>query len=144
VIYSKCDDVADERRQFKLDDLAEIPSVIKDFRFFAQPKYRIASAGPGSGNTKNVGSVTKLEQLVKGTGPIATLDEEVYDDYWMFSLTRDMAQALSVKRPYANLKEYADYKQKGIESIRAHGKKIAQLAADEPAGADEETADNEE
>ena len=144
VIYSKCDDVADERRQFALDDLAKIPSVIKDFRFFAQPKYRIASARPGSGNTKNIGPVTKIEQLVKGTGPFATLGEEVYDDYWMFYLTRDMAQALSVKRPYANLQEYADYKQKGIESIRAHGKQIAKLTAEEPAGADDETAENED
>lgn len=143
MIYSKCDDVADERRQFTLHDLAKIPSVIRDFRFFAQPKYRIASARPGSGNAKNSGSVTKIEQLIKGTGPFATLSEEVYDDYWMFYLTRDMAQALSVKRPYANLQEYADYKQKGIECIRAHGKQIAKLAAEEPAGADE-TAENGE
>ena len=118
--------------------------MIKDFHFFAQPKYRIASARPGSGNTKNIGSVTKIEQLVKGTGPFATLGEEVYDDYWMFYLTRDMAQALSVKRPYANLKEYADYKQKGIESIRAHGKQIARLAAEEPSYEEDEAADNEQ
>jgi hypothetical protein len=144
VVYTKCDEVADERRQFMLDDLARIPSVIKDFHFFAQPKYRIASARPGSGNTKNIGSVTKIEQLVKGTGPFATLGEEVYDDYWMFYLTRDMAQALSVKRAYANLKEYADYKQKGIESIRAHGKQIARLAAEEPSYEEDEGADNEQ
>jgi hypothetical protein len=144
VIYSKCDDVADERKQFALDDLPKIPSVIKGFRFFAQPKYRIASALPGSGNTKNIGSVTKIEQLVNGTGPFATLGEEVYDDYWMYYLTRDMAQALSVKRPYANLKEYADYKKKGIDAIRAHEKQIDKLAAEEPAGADDETPDSEE
>jgi len=61
VLYSKCDDVADERKQFNLEDLSKIPSVIKDFQFFAQPKYRIASSRPGSGNTKNIGSVTKVE-----------------------------------------------------------------------------------
>ncbi len=43
VIYSKCENVADERKQFTLADLARIPSVIKDFQFFAQPKYRVAS-----------------------------------------------------------------------------------------------------
>jgi hypothetical protein len=41
------------------------------------------------------------------------------------------------------LQEYADYKQKGIESIRAHGKQIAKLAAEEPADADE-AAENED
>jgi hypothetical protein len=30
VIYSKCNDVADERKQFTLDDLPKIPSVVKD------------------------------------------------------------------------------------------------------------------
>ena len=52
VIYSKCDDVADERKQFAFEDLPKIPSVIKNFQFFAQPKYRIATSRPGSGNTK--------------------------------------------------------------------------------------------
>lgn len=66
VIYSKCDEVADERAQFALEDLAAIPSVIRDFQFLAQPKYRIASSRPGSGNTKNIGSVVKIEQLVNG------------------------------------------------------------------------------
>ena len=63
VIYSKCDDVADERRQFTLQDLPRIPSVVKNFQFFAQPKYRIASSRPGSGNTKNIGSVVKIDEL---------------------------------------------------------------------------------
>jgi hypothetical protein len=62
----------------------------------------------------------------------------------MYYLTRDMAQALSVKRPYANLQQYADYKKKGIDAIRAHEKQIAELTAEEPAGADEETTDSEE
>ena len=73
VIYSKCNDAADERKQFSLEDLPKIPSVIKEFQFFAQPKYQIASARPGSGNTKNIGSVTKIDDLVNGTGTFATL-----------------------------------------------------------------------
>ena len=73
VIYSKGDKVGDERKQFALDDLSKIPSVVKNFRFLAQPKYRIASSRPGSGNTKNIGSVIKIEQLVNGSGPFAAL-----------------------------------------------------------------------
>jgi hypothetical protein len=130
VIYSKCDDVADERKQFALADLAKIPSVIKNFAFFAQPKYRIATARPGSGNTKNIGSVDGIAALIGGTGPFATLGEEVYDDYWMFYLTRDMAEAVGVKRPYINLKTYLEYKQRGSATLKAHEKEIAALAED--------------
>jgi hypothetical protein len=131
VIYSKCDDVADERKQFRLTDLERIPSVIKDFQFFAQPKYRVASSRPGSGNTKNIGSVTSIEQLVNGAGSFAKLGEQVYDDYWMFYLTRDMAEALKVKRPYTNLKEYLEYKNRGIEALRAHEREIIEKAEKE-------------
>ena len=139
VIYSKCDDVADERKQFTLDDLPKIPSVVKNFQFFAQPKYRIASSRPGSGNTKNIGSVTRIEHLLKGAGPFASLGEEVYDDYWMFYLTRDMAQALSLERPYTNLKTYLEYKKRGVDTLRAHEKEIARLAEDEAGNAEEES-----
>jgi len=138
VIYSKCDDVADERKQFALEDLSKIPSVIKDFKFFAQPKYRIASSRPGSGNTKNIGSAVKIDQLVNGTGPFAALGEAVYDDYWMFYLTRDMSQALTVQRPYTNLKTYLEYKEKGIDILKAHQKEIAKLAEEEPTKNEEE------
>src|SRR5437870_1838204 len=132
VIYSKCDDVADERKQFTLEDLPKIPSVVKHFQFFAQPKYRIAASRPGSGNTKNIGSVVKIDALVNGTGPFASLGEEVYDDYWMFYLTRDMAQTLSLARPYSNLKTYLEYKERGVDTLRAHEKEIANLAESEP------------
>ena len=131
VIYTKCEDVADERKQFSLDDLDKIPSVIKDFTFFAQPKFRIATARPGSGNTKNIGSSNIIDTLINGTGPFASLGEEVYDDYWMFYLTRDMAEAVGVKRPYMNLKTYLEYKQRGTDTLKAHAKEIANLAEDE-------------
>ena len=119
--------------------MAKIPSVIKDFQFFAQPKYRIASALPGSGNTKNIGSATKIEQLVQGTGPFAALGEAMFDDYWMFYLTKDMAKKLEVERPYTNLKSFSEYKKRGIDTLKAHEKEIAELAEQEPA--DEEEAE---
>jgi hypothetical protein len=141
VIYSQCEDVADERKQFLLRDLSKIPSVIKDFQFFAQPKYRIASSRPGSGNTKNIGSVVKIDQLVKGAGSFATLGEEVYDDYWMYYLTRDMARALATQRPYIDLESYLKYKKRGIKTLKANEKKIAKMAAEEPVGKDEEESE---
>lgn len=92
-IYSKSEGDSDERVTFGLEDLEKISSVVKDFVFFAQPKYKIASARPGSGNTKNIGSVTRIEQLINGNGPFSELGEGVYDDYWMYYLTKDMARA---------------------------------------------------
>ena len=138
VIYSKCDDAADERKQFTLDDLPKIPSVVKDFQFFAQPKFRIATSRPGSGNTKNIGSILKIDELMNGAGPFASLGEEVYDDYWMFYLTKDMAQALTVTRPYTNLKTYLEYKKRGVDTLRAHEKEIANLAEDDDEKSGEE------
>jgi len=110
VIYSKAEEFINERNIHSLDELEKINSVIKDFVFFAQPKYRIASSLPGSGNTKNIGSVTRIEQLINGTGPFSELGEHIYDDYWMFYLTNDMARAAETNRPYQNLVSYSAYK----------------------------------
>ena len=111
IIYSRSDKALDELKKYKLNELKSIPSVIKDFTFFVQEKYRIASTRPGSGNTKNIGSVTKVDELIHGKGPFAELGEEVFDDYWMYYLTKDMAKAVDLKEaPYKNLEEYKQYK----------------------------------
>lgn len=111
MIYSKAEDVIDERRKYALNELEQITSVVRDFLFFVQEKYRIATDRPGSGNTKNIGSVTDIDKLVNGTGPFSTLGESVFDDYWMYYLTEDMARAVELpKRPYANLNSYLLYK----------------------------------
>lgn len=137
VIYSKCVDVIDERKVFTLDDLKKIPSVINDFQFFAQPKYRVASSRPGSGNTKNIGAITGIDQLIGGHGPFEKLGEDVYDDYWMYYLTRDMALTAGIGRPYTNLKEYLAYKDRGIDTLRKHEEEIAGLEEEEPAAEEE-------
>ena len=111
VIYSKAEGGIDERRKYHLDEIENITSVINDFEFFVQEKYRIALDRPGSGNTKNIGSVTETSKLVNGAGPFSTLGEDVFHDYWMFFLTEDMARAAEIpRRPYNNLKSYLKYK----------------------------------
>ena len=137
VIYSKCENFEGELRQFDLDELPQIQSVVRDFTFFAQPKFRIATTRPGSGNTKNIGSVAKIEDLINGNGPFASLGEEVYDDPWMFTLTADMAREAGIARPYANLKVYLEYKSRGIDVLQAHAQEIAELAEDEAPLAEE-------
>jgi hypothetical protein len=114
VIYSKLEEEVDERKRYSLNDLESITSVIRDFQFFAQEKYRIALDRPGSGNTKNIGSVTQIGQLLNGAGPFAELGLDMFDDYWSYYLTNDMARAAELeKRPYTNIKSFLKYR--GLE-----------------------------
>ncbi len=110
VIYTRVDKL-DEQRIYSLDELESIKSVIKDFSFLIHEKYRIASDRPGSGNTRNIGSVTEIDKLVNGSGPFAELGEEVFDDYWTYYLTKDMARTVELENPpYTDLSSYLKYK----------------------------------
>lgn len=100
------EEAIDERRVYALDELQNIVSVAKDFTFLLQEKWRIASERPGSGNTKNIGSVRGIQALVDGNGPFALYGEEVFDDYWRNYLTEDMARAIDSHVPYRRLDEY--------------------------------------
>jgi hypothetical protein len=111
IIYTRTDNVADERKIYGINDLQNITSVVKDFDFFVQEKYRIAIDRPGSGNTKNIGGITNIDQLRNGNGPFSKLGEAVFNDYWMFYLTKDMAKAVELTNPpYSNLKQYREFK----------------------------------
>jgi hypothetical protein len=115
VIYSRAEQTGDELQVYTVDDLEKISSTVKAFQFFAQPKYRIAKDQPGSGNTKNIGAVQTISELVNGRGPFADLGEAVFDDYWMYYLTRDMARAVELHQPpYRNLATYFEYKNRPL------------------------------
>jgi hypothetical protein len=47
---------------------------------------------------------------LKGEGPFSKLGEAIYDDYWMYYLTKDMAKKDDIRRPYYDLKTYTAYK----------------------------------
>lgn len=112
VIYNRSDKCIDERRVYSLDDLENIVSVVKDFAFLLQEKWRIASDRPGSGNTKNMGSVTDIQDLINGNGKFVPYGQKVFDDYWMNYLTNDMARAIDSDVPYRNLREYWNWKRR--------------------------------
>lgn len=95
-----------QSRIYRLEELQQITSVVRDFDFVLQDKWRIAGTRPGSGNTKNIGSVTDIRALVEGDGPFVPYGEKVFDDYWMNYLTRDMARAIDSPVPYADLPGY--------------------------------------
>jgi hypothetical protein len=110
IIYSRSKEAIDERRLYTLDDLQNIVSVAKDFTFLLQEKWRIAADGPGSGNTKNIGSIKDIPGLIEGNGSFARLGQEVFDDYWMNYLTEDMARAIESEVPYRNLEQYLKWR----------------------------------
>jgi hypothetical protein len=77
-----------------------------------QEKWRIAGDHPGSGNTKNIGSVRDIDKLVAGQGPFSVYGEAVFTDYWMNYLTNDMARAIESSVPYRNLTEYLQWRER--------------------------------
>jgi Restriction endonuclease EcoRV len=133
VVYSQVKGI-DERTTYSIEQLADIPSVAKDFDFFLQEKFRIASDRAGSGNTKNIGSTQFLDRMMNGTGVFAKLGVDVFDDYWMNYRTREMARADGLTaQPYRNLKEYQTFKRHG-EGILAVPEAEVESEAAELAG----------
>lgn len=129
-IYSRVEGI-DERRVYDIADLEDIPSVARNFEFFCQEKYRIASDIPGSGNTKNIGSTRFLDRLRNGTGVFANLGIEVFDDYWMNYRTKAMARDEGfAEPPYTNLKSYQEYKKHGAQILSIPEEEIESEAAE--------------
>ncbi len=102
VIYSEESSIVNEFKHYSIDELEKIISVVKDITFFVQEKWKIAADKPGSGNTKNIGSVSIIEDLINGRGSFSELGEEVFDDYWTNYLTLEMARKAELSAPYYN------------------------------------------
>lgn len=99
---------------YSVEQIDSILPPICDIEIFLHEKWRVASDHPGSGNTRNIGSVTDLIALREGKGPFVRLGEEgeaIFNEYWQQYLNRDMARAaeLSVP-PFRNLREYLHYR----------------------------------
>lgn len=110
MLYKQSEKDANEREVFGVDELEIIHSVIEDFIFFVQPKWKIANDIPGSGNTRNIGGITNIKKLLSGEGPFAELGEEVFDDYWKGYFNKDDAKTAGIGTPrYNNLRTYKQY-----------------------------------
>jgi hypothetical protein len=99
---------------YALNEIEHIQPPIRDIDIFFQEKWRVASDRPGSGNTRNIGSVTDLAALHEGKGPFVYLGEEgegIFNEYWQQYLNRDMARAAELSAPpFRNLREYLRYR----------------------------------
>ena len=144
VVYSRVEGI-DERKVYHIDDLEDIPSVARNFQFFLQEKFRIASDGPGSGNTKNIGSTKYLDRLINGTGVFAKLGIEVFDDYWMNYRTRTMAREEGFEeQPYTNLITYQAFKKRGAGILSVPETEVESEAEDTDLEDEDELLDDDE
>ena len=83
IIYTRAEvERLAETKIYRVDEVGDMPAVIKNFLFFAEEKWRIASDKGGSGNTANIGSIHKIEDILSGNGVFAKAGEELFDDYW--------------------------------------------------------------
>jgi len=100
-------------------------SVIKAIELILQEKHKIATDRPWNGNSKDVASTTKIDKLREGSGVFAGYGVDVFDDYWMYYMTNDMAHQVDLpKPPYRNIKEYFKYKPLVYQRIMGESNKI--------------------
>lgn len=110
-----------EKHVFSVDEISAIHSVIEKFVFFVQPKWKIAKDNPGSGNTRNIGGITNIQELIEGQGPFANLGEDVFDDYWQGYFNKVDARTAGIGTPhYNNLETYKEY-------LKSQAQKLSKL-----------------
>jgi len=103
-----------ETKTYNLDNFIEIQSVVKNFEFFIQEKWKIALDRPGSGNTKNIGSEVEIAKLKSGDGlfkrKFGSNGKKAFNDYWMNYETKDMAKAVDRDAPrFKNIESYLEW-----------------------------------
>ncbi|MDE6900702.1 MAG: EcoRV family type II restriction endonuclease [Oscillospiraceae bacterium] len=109
IIYTRSAiDKLEETRIYTVDEIESIPAVIRSFTFFAEEKWRIASDKGGSGNTANIGSIQKIDDILSGNGVFAKAGEELFDDYWA---NFGKIQIPTSKGKYKKLSSFPEYLQ---------------------------------
>ena len=118
IIYDRVDarDI-DETRIFDLDSLTSITSVVGNFQFFVAEKWSIASDKSGSGNTANIGSINKIDDITQGKGMFSKLGEEWFDDYWMNYKKITIQDEKGGTKKISTLQEFVEYKNGDISLV---------------------------
>ena len=84
IIYDRTINAAlDETHMYSFENLLIIKSVVSNFQFFVAEKWKIASDKSGSGNTANIGSIKKIDDIISSNGVFTKLGEDWFDDYWI-------------------------------------------------------------
>lgn len=110
IVYTRSEiDKNEETHKYSIDELSQIPSVIKNFLFFAEEKWKIASDKGGSGNTANIGSIQKIDDILNGNGVFAKAGEELFDDYWA-NFGKIEVLAGDKRKKLSSFSEYLQYR----------------------------------
>ena len=110
IIYSRAELSKDEElKVYSVDEIEAIPSVIRNFLFFAEEKWKIASDKGGSGNTANIGSIQKIDDILSGNGVFSKAGEELFDDYWV-NFGKITYRSGDKSKPITSFSEYLDYR----------------------------------
>lgn len=118
IIYTRNAESKDsETKTYQLDELKSIASVIRGFEFFVQEKWRIASDKSGSGNTANIGSINKIEDIQTGNGMFSKLGEAWFDDYWMNYGSITVSDSEGKTHTVRNLREFVEYRGGDIAQV---------------------------
>ncbi len=103
-------DKFEETKIYNVDEVENIPAVIRDFTFFAEEKWRIASDKGGSGNTANIGSIRKIEDILSGNGVFVNAGEEYFDDYWANFGKIEILDKAGKRKKLSSFSEYLRYR----------------------------------
>lgn len=124
IIYSRSgsDDI-EETRTYQLEELKSITSVIGDFEFFFREKWEIASDYQGSSNTANIGSITKISDILEGNGVFKNLGEKWFDEYWMNYGKIQIVKPNGKEKKITLLKEYLAYRGKDLKFANPKARK---------------------
>ncbi len=111
IIYSRAPlHKNEEFHSYTIAEINSIPAVIKNFTFFAEEKWRIASDKGGSGNTANIGSVQRISDIINGNGVFAKAGEEYFDDYWANFGKIEIVDASGKRKKITSFSEYLNYR----------------------------------
>lgn len=95
---------------YSINEMGKIPSVIRNFTFFAEEKWRIASDKGGSGNTANIGSIQYISDIIKGNGVFSRAGEEYFDDYWTNFGKIEITDENGKRKKLSSFLEYLRYR----------------------------------
>lgn len=124
IIYTRSGaEKSDETRLYQLEELKSITSVISDFEFFVHEKWEIASDYQGSSNTANIGSITKISDLLAGNGVFKKLGEKWFDEYWMNYGKIQVTLPDGKVKKITLLKDYLAYRGKNPKSANPMARK---------------------
>lgn len=125
IIYTRGENsTIDETKSYKISELKSIASVVKNFEFFVVEKWKIASDKSGSGNTANIGSITKISDILAGNGMFSKLGEEWFDDYWMNYGTITIKNEKGETKKLTKLEDFVKYRSGDTTLIvKKNGKK---------------------